>query len=70
MQNLYDSRAPDYEIIKLQDHKNTGTEVQDMNAQTLNEVNHNDTIWQIARLQKASRLKKVICSVVNQRSIH
>ena len=41
-----------------------------MNSETLKEVNHNDMVWQFARLQKARRLKNVIKSVVNQRSIH
>ena len=41
-----------------------------MTAQTLNEMNHNDFVWQIKRLQKNARLKNVIKSVVNQRSTH
>ncbi len=41
-----------------------------MTAQTLNEMNHNDFVWQIKRLQKNARLKNVIRSVVNQRSCH
>ncbi len=39
-----------------------------MAAQTLNEINHIDFVWQIKRLQKNARLKEVIRSVLNQRS--
>lgn len=41
-----------------------------MTAQTLNEINHNDFVWQIKRLQKKARLNSVIQFVVNQRSCH
>lgn len=40
-----------------------------MTAQTLNEINHLDVIWQFARLQKQARLERTILSVVNQRAI-
>ena len=41
-----------------------------MNAQTLKDINHNDTVWQILRLQAANKLNKTILSVVNQRNTH
>lgn len=39
-----------------------------MTAQTLNEINHNDTNWQIVRLQKKAKLNRTLKFVVNKRS--
>lgn len=70
MQNLYDSSDKIYETIGYKNLISNRTEEIKMTAQTLNEMNHNDFVWQIKRLQKNARLKNVIRSVVNQRSCH
>lgn len=36
-------------------------------AQTLSEINHNDTNWQIVRLQKEAKLNNVLKFVMNKR---
>ena len=65
MQNLYDSLALIYESMNIQ---NTLIREPDMTTQTMTQLNALDTQWQIARLQKAARLNRVIQYVVNKRS--